>query len=82
LLVRIDDEDIYRGRVPAGNVLEFQGQEQIEITTGNAGGIRVIYNGTDLGPLGETNQVITLLWTLDGIITPTPSATPTATTSP
>jgi transcriptional regulator with XRE-family HTH domain len=82
LLVRIDGEDTFRGRVPAGNVLEFQGQELIEVTTGNAGGIRVIYNGNDLGPLGETNQVITLLWNLEGIITPTPSATPTATTSP
>lgn len=82
LLVLVDDEEVYRGRILSGNVLEFQGQEAIEVTTGNAAGIRVIYNGRDLGPLGEIDRVLTLIWTLDGIITPTPTITPTPSASP
>lgn len=82
LLVRVDGEEVYKGRVLAGSVLEFQGEDLVELRTGNAAAIRVIQDGRDLGTLGETNQVLSILWSLEGIITPTPSVTPTATASP
>lgn len=82
LEVTVDGEVEFSGRVAPGEILEFQGQELIQLVTGNARGIRVVYNGDDLGVLGAVGQVVTRLWTTAGEITPTPSATPPASATP
>ena len=84
LRVTVDGEEEFAGRISPGEMLEFQGQQVIEITTGNGAGVRVYYNGQDQGLLGGFADVVIRLWTLTGPITPTPTLilTPTATITP
>ncbi len=82
VVVQVDGEEVYRGRPAAGELLEFQGNDTIEVTTGNAGGLRAFYRGEDQGLLGEQNEVMVRFWTLEGAVTPTPSATPPPSPTP
>jgi len=88
LRVLEDGEEVTAGRFAAGEVLEFRGEESVEVAAGNAGGVRVFYQGEDEGILGDLNQAVIRIWTLDGMITPTPvitetpSPTPSATITP
>jgi len=80
--VTIDGDVAFSGRVRPGSLLEYVGQELIEINTGNGAGLRVYYNGEDQGTLGDLGEVVTRLWTPDGVITPTPTQTRTPTATP
>lgn len=79
VVVEVDGSEVYRGRPSPGELLEFQGNDLIKLTTGNAGGLRAFFRGQDQGLLGELDEVVVRLWTLSGAITPTPGATPSAT---
>lgn len=82
LEVTVDGEQGFTGRVAPGEILEYQGQEMVQVLTGNGRGIRVVYNGEDQGVLGDVGEVVTRLWTPQGQITPTPSSTPTPSATP
>ena len=82
--VAVDGEVAFQGRLEKGDSQLFIGTESVALTTGNAGGIRVIYNDQDQGMLGEVGRVVTRVWTKEGVQTPTPTAslTPTITPTP
>lgn len=88
--VIVDGEVQFRGRALAGETLDFVADEVVEVSTGNGAGIRVFYNGVDQGLLGELGQVVSRLWTLEGVLiptatltrTPTPTSTETPTSIP
>jgi cytoskeletal protein RodZ len=80
--VIVDAEVEYDGRVIAGNVYAFAGEELVEILTGNGAAIQVLYNEQDLGILGAYGEVIDYVITLDGVQTPTPTITLTDTPTP
>ena len=84
LRVTVDGEEEFDGRISPGEMLEFQGQQVVEVTTGNGAGLRVYYNGQDQGLLGGFSDVVIRLWTLDGAMTPTPTLQlePPATSTP
>ena len=79
-----DGKEVFTGRVTPGNVYSYSGTESLELVTGNGAGLRVYYNQTDLGVLGKNNEIVSLLFSNEGILTPTPafSPTPTATAQP
>jgi transcriptional regulator with XRE-family HTH domain len=74
--VEVDGEVIESRRAAPGELLEFQGEQLIKVTTANGGGVRVFFRGDDQGLLGELNEIVTRLWVRSGAITPTPSTTP------
>jgi cytoskeletal protein RodZ len=80
--VLVDGQESFRGRVTPGQLLEYVGQEVVEVTTGNAAGLRVFYNGQDQGTLGALGEVVIRLWTTEGVLTPTPTQTHTPTVTP
>ncbi len=80
--VLVDGEEIFRGRMGAGERYDYLGEERVEVFTGNGGGIRVIFNGQDQGLMGDVGQVVTRVWTPRGGQTPTPTQTLTPTASP
>ncbi|MBI9044520.1 MAG: DUF4115 domain-containing protein [Anaerolineaceae bacterium] len=84
LKVLIDGEEAFNGRVVPGNAYPFDGEEIIEVLSGNAAALQIFFNQEDLGTLGSTGQVIDLIFTNSGIITPTPmfTSTPTQTIPP
>jgi hypothetical protein len=82
----VDGDVEFDGRILPGSIYGFAGEELVEITTGNGAGLQVLYNGQDLGTLGNFGQVINFVITVDGVQTPTPTITlspmPTATETP
>jgi cytoskeletal protein RodZ len=94
LRIMIDGEVQFDGRVIPGAAYSYSASDRIEILTGNAAAIQVYYNQRDMGPLGIFGEVVNLVYTVQGIQTPTlqptatidvnvtPSLTPTSTSTP
>ncbi len=80
--VTVDNVVKFTGRVLAGGAYPFSGTRQVELLTGNGAALEVIYNQTDLGTLGTEGQVVDLIFTANGMITPTATTTPTTTRTP
>jgi cytoskeletal protein RodZ len=82
--VVVDGEVAFEGRVVPGNAYPFQAEGQIEVLVGNGAAIQTVYNGRDLGLMGTFGQVVSNIYTVDQIITPTalPSPTVISTVSP
>lgn len=92
--VSVDGEIAEEGTLEAGITRIWEANQSITVRTGNAGGISLILNGEDLGPLGEVGQVMERTWVVEqgevtetdaqGTPTPTraPARTPTQTASP
>ena len=82
--VTVDEKVVFNGRTIPGNAYPFEGEDQVEVLVGNGAAIRVVYNGRDLGLMGNFGQVVSNIYRADEIITPTalPSPTPTNTVPP
>jgi transcriptional regulator with XRE-family HTH domain len=77
-----DGQQRYQGRAEPGAVIDLSADRQVEVTTGNAAGLRLTLNGADLGLMGGLDEALTRIWTPAGEITPTPTVTPTPTATP
>jgi cytoskeletal protein RodZ len=80
--VIVDGKVQFDGRTVPGSVYPFQAKDQIEILVGSAAGLRVIYNGRDLGLMGNFGEVIDRVYTSKGVVTPTSTQAPTLTATP
>ena len=80
LRVLVDGEIRFNGRVVPGNAYPYSGKESIEFITGNAAAFQVFFNQADLGPLGQSGEVLRMTFTQSGVVTPTPL--PTSTPAP
>ena len=79
--VIVDNILAFEGRLLPGSVKLFGGELSIEVLTGNAAGVEVIFNQRDLGAMGLYGEVIDRVYTAQGIATPTPTITTTPTPS-
>lgn len=77
-----DGKVIFNDRIIPGNAYTFAAKTELELRTGNAAGVQVFYNQTDLGILGLPGQIKTLLFSQAGAVTPTPRFTATPTPQP
>jgi len=82
LQVTADGQVSFLGRVVPGNAYAFSGENKVELLTGNAAALQVIYNQNDLGTIGLTGEVVGLVFSSEGIMTPTPAFTATPTQTP
>lgn len=57
LNVVVDNESEYNAILQAGENLTFTGKEKIYLKAGNAGGIKITYNGEEMPPLGKDWEV-------------------------
>lgn len=64
--VEVDGAVVLEETVEAGEVLPFEGDEEIVARFGNAGGVRAQLNGEDLGAQGGQGDVIDVVFTPDG----------------
>ncbi len=60
--VTADGVQVFEGTLSAGTERTFRAANQLSIRMGNAGGVRVILNGEDLGIQGRPGQVLTRTW--------------------
>lgn len=79
LRVLVDGKELYNGRITPGAIFEYNAEEKIEIQSGNAAALKVMYNQQDLGILGGVGEVVTRVFTSEGVFLPTATITPTAT---
>jgi cytoskeleton protein RodZ len=79
--VTVDNILEFEGRLIPGSVKVFGGELSIEVLTGNAAGVEVVYNQQDLGVMGLYGEVINRIYTPLGVATPTPTITLTPTPS-
>jgi len=80
--VLVDGKVEFEGRVLPGSAYSYSGKERVEILTGDGDALQVFYNQQDLGAIGLLSQVVDLVFTTEGIQTPTATITPSATASP
>ncbi len=82
--VTVDNILAFEGRLQPGAVKLFGGELYIEVLTGNAAGVDVIFNQRDLGTMGLYGEVVDRVFTAEGVATPTPTITltPTPTETP
>ena len=71
--VKVDGVEKFAGLMPPGETREFVGRGVVEVVTGNGQGTRVVYNGMDQGVMGELGTVVDRLWTLQGMVIPSPT---------
>ncbi len=64
LMVMVDGEKTLEKIIPAGEKLEYEGKEKIYIKAGNAGGLKLTLNGSDIEPLGAKGEVAEKEFTL------------------
>ena len=81
LQVIADQKEIFNGRVGVNTPYQFSGYEKIELITGNLAALDIFFNGNDIDELSEVGQMKNLLFTIDGIITPTSQFSLTASTT-
>lgn len=79
LRVTTDDKVKFLGRTIPGNAYAFSGTKRIEMITGNGAALQVFYNQKDLGTLGTAGEVISLIFSPAGMMTPTAAFTVTST---
>ncbi len=79
--ITADGKVVFDGRVVAGNAYPYSAKNTIQLETGNGAAVEVYYNQMDLGKMGTVGQVVNLVFSQEGMVTPTASfsATPTAT---
>jgi cytoskeleton protein RodZ len=80
--VTVDGKVQFEGRTEIDTAYDYQAAEQIEVLVGNGSAVRVNYNQSDLGLMGNFGQVVDRLYTAAGVATPTSTAQPTRTPTP
>lgn len=73
---------VFIGRTVPGNAYPFTSDDRIEVVSGNAAALQIYYNQRDLGTLGLSGQPLRLVFSKDGITTPTPAITSLPTNTP
>lgn len=58
--ITIDDRDKREFLLNPGQKIQLQANKSFRLHIGNAGGVKVLFNGKDLGKIGETGQVVYL----------------------
>lgn len=80
--ITADSEVVFVGRLLPGNAYDYSAEESLEVLTGNAGALQIYFNEEDIGSAGLFGQVVDLIFTINGLVLPTPTNTPTITTTP
>jgi cytoskeletal protein RodZ len=80
--ISVDGKIVFEGRLAPRESKLFEAEDQVVILTGNAAALRITYNGRDLGFMGNTGEVVTRVYLITGIATPTATIPPTPTSTP
>jgi len=77
--VAVDGEMAFQGRMVPGETKSFEANDQVMVLTGNASALRITYNGRDLGLMGNAGEVISRVYLITGVATPTATIPPSPT---
>ena len=57
VVVQVDGASPHEALLRAGERISWKGKDRFTLTLGNAGGVRVVFNGKPLGPFGPVGKV-------------------------
>ena len=77
--ISVDGKVAFEGRLAPRETKLFEAENQVMILTGNAAALRITYNGNDLGLMGSVGEVISRVYLISGVVTPTATIPPTPT---
>ncbi|MBE0672758.1 MAG: DUF4115 domain-containing protein [Anaerolineales bacterium] len=80
--ISVDGEVAFEGRMAPRETKVFDAENQVVVLTGNASALRVTYNGQDLGLMGGIGEVVSRVYLISGVATPTATIPPTPTNTP
>lgn len=80
--ISVDGNAAFEGRMAPRETKVFEAENQVVILTGDASALRITYNGTDLGLMGGPGEVLSRVYSVSGVSTPTATVSPTATNTP
>ena len=80
--ISVDGEVAFEGRLAPRESRFFEANDQAVILTGNGSGLRITYNGEDLGLMGGPGEVVNRVYLITGVVTPTATIPPTPTNTP
>ncbi len=80
--VVVDGKGQFQGRITPGTAYPYDGNSQIEVLTGNGAAVSILYNESNLGPMGALGEVVDHIYTADAILNPTATFTPSPTITP
>lgn len=80
--ISVDGEIAFEGRMAPGENKVFNAENQVVILTGDGSALRITYNGRDLGLMGGAGEVVSSVYTIAGVVTPTATIPPTPTNTP
>ncbi|MDP6225939.1 MAG: DUF4115 domain-containing protein, partial [Anaerolineales bacterium] len=72
--VTVDGALEFQGMLQRGERHDYFADEQIELTTGNGAGVRVLFNQRDEGIMGEFGEVVTWTFSPNSMSTPAPTS--------
>jgi len=78
--VYVDGTKEYEGTLMPGDEKHWNGERQVAVRVGNAGGVEIFVNGTSMGVMGQRGQVVDQVWEKveeGAAALSTPTATPT-----
>ena len=58
LQVEVDGQRSFEGTLKAGQSQTWKGKDDVFVWVGNAGGVSIVFNGKDIGPLGGVGEVV------------------------
>jgi cytoskeletal protein RodZ len=74
--ITVDDEVAFQGRVVPGSAYSYAANQRIDLLTGDGGSLQVYYNEQDLGVLGAYGEVVSRVFSIEGVQTATPAVPP------
>ena len=77
--ISVDGKVAFEGRLAPRETKLFEAENQVVILTGNAAALRITYNGNDLGLMGSVGEVVSRVYLISGVVTPTATIPPTLT---
>ncbi|HLQ33658.1 MAG TPA: RodZ domain-containing protein [Chloroflexota bacterium] len=58
LQVQVDGQRSFEGVLKAGQTQTWKGKDDVFVWVGNAGGVSIVFNGSDMGTLGAVGEVV------------------------
>ncbi len=80
--ISVDGEIVFEGRMSPRESKVFEAEDQVVVLTGDGSALRITYNGTDLGLMGGVGEVVSRVYLISGVATPTATIPPTPTNTP
>ncbi len=80
--ISVDGKVAFEGRMAPRETKVFEAENQVVVLTGNASALRITYNGQDLGLMGGIGEVVSRVYLISGVVTPTATIPPTPTETP